>query len=29
MDTITETIIFADLGAMPKQLQLFDATLTN
>lgn len=29
MDTITETIIIADLGAMPKQLQLFDATLTN
>ena len=29
MDTITETIIFAELGAMPKQIQLFDATLTN
>lgn len=29
MDTITETIIFAKLGAMPKQIQLFDATLTN
>lgn len=29
MDTITETIIFADLGTMPKQIQLFDARLTN
>jgi len=28
-NTITEKLIFADLGAMPKQLQLFDATLTN
>jgi len=29
MDTIIETIKFAELGAMPKQLQLFDAMLTN
>jgi hypothetical protein len=29
MGTIIETIKFAELGAMPKQLQLFDAMLTN
>lgn len=29
MNTITETIIFVELGAMPKQIQLFDATITN
>ncbi|MGE7942757.1 hypothetical protein ACQKNB_11785 [Lysinibacillus xylanilyticus] len=29
MDTITETKKFDDLGATPKQIQLFDARLTK